>query len=58
MAHQFDEKVILLKNLLDRMEQNSKTGQFSLKGTITRDEYNAVNEAFVALRNVNSGILK
>ena len=58
MAHQYGTKVILLRNLIERMEQSSTTGKFSLKGTITRDEYDAVNEAFVALRNVNSGILK
>ena len=57
MAHQHGTKVILFKNLIERMEQSSTTGKFSLKGTITREEYNAMNEAFVCLKNVNLGVL-
>jgi len=57
MTHQFNRKVILLTNLINRIEQNDKTGRFSLKGTITRDEYNAVCESLVCLKNVDLGVL-
>ena len=57
MTHQHDEEIILMRNLLNRLEQSNKTGLYSLKGNITISERGALATAYNIFMSYNSGAI-
>lgn len=56
-AGQHDEEMILLRNLINRITRNDRTGLYSLKGDITDTEIGALKHASTIFRHYNLGEL-
>ena len=52
------KSIILMENLIGRLEVNKTTKMFTLRGAITADEYHTLNLALKALRKQDAEIDK
>ena len=49
MNERIEEKIVLLRNLMARIEYNEKQHNYKISGAITQDEFQALRESYDAL---------